>query len=456
MDLWAVALRKFILPLYYSRHGDRRFQRLREIERDQWLDKQDLEVLQLNRVNRLLDHAYRTTPFYRQRLDACGIQAGPIGELSDLQAMEPVSKTTLQSNLSAMLSTDYNVDDLIEDASGGSTGIPTKFYKDIERHNLRRADQIRHDRWSGWNVGERWALIWGARTDLVDKRSLRERLVEKYLHRCVALDAFELKHDSMQEFAVRLHRHKPRMILGYANALYRFAEFLLESEFSQSIRPSGVISSAENLTKDMKDLIGRAFACPVLDRYGSREVGLIASECGINAGLHINADNLIVEIVNGDLPAASGQTGQIIVTDLWNYGMPLIRYDMGDMGIPTDALCPCGRKLPMIQSVEGRASDFLQAADGTQIHGEFFTHLFYGNDAVVQFQIVQKTSSDVDIFIVRKDEYANEQFEEIVATTKRVLGETTKVTVKFRDSIPPTASGKFRFTISNVEKTQEG
>ena len=450
-DPWALVLRHIVLPLYYLRHGDKRFRRLKELENNQWMSRAALNALQIERINVLLHHAYDTTSFYRERLDSCGIGAGPIAKLSDLSALQPISKADLQNYGSTMISSSYRNEDLIKDASGGSTGKPTIFYKDPERHNLRRADQIRHDRWTGWNIGDRNALIWGARQDLIDERSIRERFVERYLHRLCSLDAFELSDEKMRTYTDRLIAFQPVMILGYASVLDRFATFLLESGKGRKIKPLGIISSAESLTNEMRERIQKAFGCLVLNRYGSREAGLIASECGSGAGLHINADNLLVEILHDGQPVNPGERGEVVITDFWNFGMPLIRYNMGDRAIAATEECNCGRGLPLMGSIEGRTSDFLTAADGTQIHGEFFTHLFYDEPSVSQFQLIQESMSKVTIKVVPATSRTSVNLDQIVSKTKRVLGGDLQVSVELHDTIPATPSGKFRFTISKLD-----
>lgn len=447
IDPWAGFLKYVGQPLYYARHGDRRFNRLRELERNQWLSGDELRSLQLRRVNALLRHAYLTTEFYRQRLKDCGIGEGPIGSLSELGVLEPVSKADLQQYGREMLSSAYKKADLVEDASGGSTGVPTVFFKDIDRHNLRRADQIRHDRWSGWDIGDRWALIWGARKDLVDETSWKERTRERYLDRCISLDAFELTDKKMHDYALELAGFRPRMILGYAKALDRFSQFLLEQQLPVHIRPAGIVSSAECLSDEMRDRIEEAFRCKVLNRYGSREVGLIASDCGSGMGLHVNADNLLVEIVENGKPATAGE---VVVTDFWNYGMPLIRYQIGDRAKQGLVNCDCGRGLPILESIEGRSSDFLRAADGTLVHGEFFTHLFYGIESVSKFQFVQESlrRTVINVVPMRADE--RDTLDAVIEGSRRILGENTEIQLNWCDTIPTAPSGKFRFTISKV------
>jgi phenylacetate-CoA ligase len=140
----------------------------------------------------------------------------------------------------------------------------------------------------------------------------------------------------------------------------------------------------------------------------------------------------------------------VVITDFWNFGMPLIRYNIGDQAIAATEECNCGRGLPLMGSVEGRTSDFLTAADGTQIHGEFFTHLFYDEPSVSQFQLIQESMSKVTIKVVPATSRTSVNLDQIVSKTKRVLGGDLQVSVELHDTIPATPSGKFRFTISKL------
>jgi phenylacetate-CoA ligase len=207
------------------------------------------------------------------------------------------------------------------------------------------------------------------------------------------------------------------------------------------------------LTESKRGIIEKAFSCKVLNRYGSREVGLIASECQQQSGLHINADNLHVEIVKNGKAVPVGESGDILVTDFSNKGMPLIRYNLGDVGRLSKDICSCGRTLPLMQSVEGRSGDFFVADDGSLVHGEYFTHLFYGIEEVIKFQIIQESLIDIQLKIVTKDDrLKDEHINNIKNKTQKILGKQCIVQVEYVKDIPPTASGKSLFTISRVSR----
>ena len=442
MSLYAFLDKRLIYPLYYWRNGDSRLKHLASLERAQYLPVEQLQALQQHRLTRLLHHAYHQVPYYREVMQA--------GADTPLAQMPILTKALLQTHLMSLLASDVDRTQLIEDASGGSTGQPTRFYKDITYWQRRSTDQIRHDRWSGWDIGEPYGLIWGASQDLQGLASLKQSIVTRYIHRCYPLDAFNLSHADMQAYQQQLESVQPRMLLGYAGALAQFAAYLQQYAPNHRIRPRGIVSSAEVLTAENRRLIESVFHCKVLNRYGSREVGLIASECPQQSGLHINADNVLVEVVNADgLPAAPGEVGRVLVTDLWNFAMPLIRYELGDMAVMQPEPCACGRSLPLLANVAGRISDFLIAQDGRKVHGEYFTHLFYGEDKLQQFQLVQISRSELILKWVLKDANQQPDAARYQQKIREVLGDV-QVSIEYLEHIPLTASGKYLFTICQV------
>jgi len=453
MDYFKYINRFIVYPLYYFKSGDKRLARLRVMEKNQYLPLKDLQEFRAEKVREIVSYAYENTNYYRQLLDDNGISLSDIKTLDDLAKIPPLTKTHIQNNRQALLSREFTKAELIKDASGGSTGEPTVFYKNLEYQQLRAADQLRHDRWSGWNIGDRFALIWGAQRDLKASQSIREFIISRYIARIWELDAFDMNRATMDKYVETLQKIQPKMVLGYANALVAFSEYLIKYHPDHGIKPKGIISSAETLTESKRKIIETAFKCKVLNRYGSREVGLIASECSEQSGLHINADNIHVEIVKDGKSVPLGESGDILVTDFSNKAMPLIRYKLGDVGRLSVDSCRCARTLPLLQSVEGRWGDFFVAADGSLVHGEYFTHLFYGEADVKKFQMVQESLEKVRLKIVSFNEDLNAPYlKSIVDKTVEMLGEQCSVSVVFVPEIPPTASGKSLFTISKVDR----
>ena len=188
------------------------------------------------------------------------------------------------------------------------------------------------------------------------------------------LDAGCLTEERMLEFHQELHRYRPRIIQAYARAVVMFARFLQAAGLTAH-QPHSIVTSAEILEKEDRDLLEQVFSCPVYNRYGCREVSVLASECSAHSGLHVMAEGLYLEIETPNGPAAPGEMGAVLVTDLLNGAMPLIRYRIGDMAAWADGPCPCGRGLPRLERVAGRVTDFLIGADGRLVSGVYPSHL---------------------------------------------------------------------------------
>lgn len=450
-DLFAPINKHCVYPLYYFKNGDKRLERLAQLEKQQYFSPEALQALQLEKLQSLIRYAYDHTRYYRRVMDERGVKPEDIKQLNDIEHLPILTKQVIQDNLDDLISSKFTKDQLVKDASGGSTGEPTHYFKDWDRHNLRSADQIRHDRWCGWDIGKRKAIIWGAQRDLKSKASFKEHILARYIARQWELNAFDMSPKEMDHFTGQLKKIRPSMILGYANALVVYAEYLLKNKPDHGIVLDGIISSAETLTSEKKQIIEKAFKCTVLNRYGSREVGLIASECKVQHGLHINADNLLLEILNKEKPVPIGERGNIVITDFSNFGMPFIRYNLGDIGYLHDKLCSCGRGLPLLRAVEGRSGDFFVSNTGKLVHGEYFTHLFYDVPSVKKFQMIQESLDYVQLNIVEASDRGNRDYiPYIESKVKEMLGNQSHLNVSFVEDIPPTASGKFLFTISKL------
>lgn len=463
-DWYSLVNKHLLQPLYYWRAQDPKLAHLKALEERQFWSEAQLKQWQLERLQAVVAHAYDTVPLYKTLYDQAGVAPKDIQVLQDIHKLPCIAKRDIQEHGEALLSNHYLKEELVADASGGSTGQPTHFYKDKNQYQRRAADQVRHDRWSGWDLGDPFALIWGAQKDIKAISSYKQRILAQYLHRVIPLDAFELTEEKMLRYVDVLESQQPPMILGYANALTAFARFLASQRPEHKIRPKGIISSAEALSAENREIIESVFRCKVLNRYGSREVGLIASECQLQTGLHINADNVFVEV--GDFSGARstkdfekqrvprlcepGESGEIIVTDFWNRGMPFIRYRMGDEGSLLAQSCGCGRTLPLMGAVSGRVSDFIIALDGRRIHGEYFTHLFYQLPNVKQFQLIQEELDHIQLKLVLKHGESDDEY--LVQEIQKVCGQDVRVDILICDEIAPTASGKYLFTISKISQ----
>jgi len=443
-----------LFPLSLWRSGDGAQSRhLREFERTQYLSLDELRSLQWDRLNRLLEHAYRTCPFYRERFDEAGLRPSDFRCLEDLKALPPLEKSDIQAHRDRLVANDWPRDDLIANQTGGSTGAPISFFLSRDRKCSRAAATIRHNRWAGWNIGDKVACIWGAPRDRPPD-GWRSRLRNALLERQLFLDTGHLTESNMAQFHASLKQYRPKIILAYARSAVLYARFVRAIGLT-SYQPQAVVTSAEVLEADDRRLIEEVFGCPVFNRYGCREFSVVASECEARQGLHTMAEGLYVEIEAApkSSPESAGEPlGAILVTDLLNHAMPLIRYRIGDMGTWAEGECPCGRSLPRLRTVAGRVTDFLVGSDGRLVSGVFLaTYVVAKRPSLGQVQIHQDEPGKV-LFLVKPGSSfdSSEDPEYLAAATREHLGDSTDVSWRLVDTLTALPSGKFLFCRSSV------
>ncbi len=370
MTLYPMLVRNLFVPLSLWRGGElAQWRYLREFERTQFLSVEEVRRLQWSRLQLLLEHAYVQCPFYRQRFDRVGLRPSDLRRLEDLRVLPVLEKRDIQVYGDDMVARNWPRGDLIRNQTGGSTGTPVSFYLSKARKCSRAAATLRHNRWAGWEVGDKAAVIWGAPRDR-PADTWRARLRGALLAEPLWLDTAHVTEASLAAFHADLARWKPRIIQAYARAAVLFARYL-QARGLTPYRPHALVTSAEVLEADERRLLEDVFGCPVFNRYGCREVSVVASECPEHSGLHIMAEGLYVEIETPHGPAGPGEMGAILVTDLLNHAMPLIRYRIGDLGAWAAGTCRCGRGLPRLERVAGRVTDFLVGCDGRLVSGVY-------------------------------------------------------------------------------------
>ncbi len=451
MRLYPKLVRNVFQPLSLWRAGELaqlRYQR--EFERSQFLSAEEIRQLQWRRLRALLEHSYSQCPFYRERFQRAGLKPSDLHGLEDLRALPILEKRDIQEQGERMVAQDWPRGDLIRNQTGGSTGQPVSFYLSRARKCTRAAATVRHNRWAGWEVGDRAAVIWGAPRDR-PADTWRARLRGALLREPLWLDTANVAEESLAAFHKALANWRPRIIQAYARSAVLFARYLQAHGLTPH-RPHALITSAEVLDEDERRLLEDVFGCPVFNRYGCREVSVVASECPAHSGLHIMAEGLYVEIETPYGPADVGEMGSILVTDLLNYAMPLIRYRIGDLGAWAGGECPCGRGLPRLERVAGRVTDFLVGCDGRLVSGVYLaTYVVAERPSLGQVQIHQRRAGAVMYRIKPgRDFHHQNDLEYLQTTTRLFLGEEAAIESEIVEELPAEPSGKFLFSRSTV------
>ena len=448
-------VKSVIFPFYHWAKRTQVLERLHELRNQQWMNSQDLSRLQNIKLELLLSHAYENVPFYRSRFEYAGIKPNDFGEPEVLNKIPLLSKQDILSNEDLLVSRNAVVGQLIPNSTSGSTGEALRFFTDMKSWACRRALMIRNQEWLGIHLGDRQASLWGASMDIDKGKKLRGRL-HNWINNMLPLSSYDLKKTTLYEYVDRLNRFRPKLLTSYPGPLTELAQFMLDCGGLKVPSICSIISSAETLFSWQKEIIETAFSKPVFNRYGCREFGDIAHECERREGLHINADRLILEIIDEDLvPVRPLQMGEIVITDLDNYGMPLIRYRIGDRATISDKECSCGRGLPLLHSVEGRSLDVVRAPNGNALGGTFWTLLFRSRSGIRAFQVVQEEKNGIVVNFVSDEHQNNLELDYFSKKIMEQCGEDFLVKFNRVDSIEKTTSGKTRFVISNLEKTKE-
>jgi len=276
-------VRNFLYPLDRWRSGDGRELRYRrEFEQSQFLPPDQLRALTLTRLRRLVDHAYERCPYYRRQFHAAGFGPGDLNSPEDLSAIPVLEKRDIQQHRDEMVARNWPGKDLIENRTGGSTGSPICFFLSHDRKCSRAAATWRHNRWAGWDVGDKVAVIWGALSD-APHATWKARLRNKLIDRTLWLNTAHITEEKLERFCSALERFRPKHVLAYAKSLVLLAQYL-ESRRLRPPRPQSIVTSAEVLEPFERELAEEVFGCPVFNRYGCREVSVIASECGERDG----------------------------------------------------------------------------------------------------------------------------------------------------------------------------
>ena len=448
MSLYGHTYRRVFLPLYEKLRNRHTCDLTRRAETNQWKSTEDLLAIQLRELQNILHHAYEQSPWHRERLECAGLRPGNLRTLEDFQKLPTMGKDDIREHRDQMIAQNYH-DRLQRHNTGGSTGVPLQFYMVQESYEWRNAMTVRGYRWAGCADGDRQFYLGGAP---IGRPRWQQRLKTK-LHNSVrryrTFNSFGLNPQTMNECIERINRFRPKTIIGYTNALCLLAQHILENK-KKVFRSGALITAAEGVNDVQRHLIEQGFQAPVFASYGSREFKLIAMECDRHRGLHLSTENLLIEIVVNDRPAAPGEIGEILVTDLHNYGMPFIRYKIGDLGVLAADRCPCGRGLPLLERVEGRVLDAIRTPEGKIVPGEFFPHLMKEFDTVRQFQVIQEQLQSLRIKLVLREGDASAQLQRMEQEIKRVLGDSITINLERVPEIPLTKSGKFRVTVSQL------
>lgn len=447
-------LGRFLLRATQRLRHSRSLDLLTEISSAPFVSRAQVQERQWQRLSALLEHAEARVPYYREMFRALGIQSRDVRNPNDFAALPVLTKDIIRERQADLICEDVPLQSLTRHHSGGSTGVPLTFFRAQAYTDAAEAGTFRIWAQCGWRPGEMVAFFWGGNERLYKMPRWEFRLRQE-LRRVYQFDPFHSGPEQMDEWLKVWRSLGAQIAHGYASTIARFAEHI-ETTGRRVAPLRGVFTTAEKLYAEQREMISRVFSCPVFDCYGSSEVLNIAAECP-RGRMHVNADFVVLEVDQTNAPTGQTESSTpFLVTSLWNYAMPFIRYRNEDCGALVDDVCVCGNNFPLMHLKIARVSDNFLLPGGRVVHGEFFTHLMYGSEGIINFQFHQTALDAITLWIVpgqgsgeKREATTRGAVEQIKALAPGVM----RVEVHATNVIPLSSAGKHRFTRSDVVQT---
>jgi phenylacetate-CoA ligase len=443
MAKWVAA----ILPVKV-RYGKDFFNRAAWLEKSQWWSRERLIEYQNERLRRLIIHAYNNVPYYHSLFKEKGIRPSDIHTLHDLPKIPLLTKEVLRKKLRDLVASNVSKKDLIYLTTSGTTGQPVGFYRE-KKSEYSDGDPFwwRRYQWGGCGLVSRRAAL--TSWTIQPKRNGTRRIFSyNPFRRLLILSTYDLSRKNIAQYAHALRKYKPEFISGFPSALEVMVKYFAEAGIPRPVNPKNIFTQSEEIYPWQRKRIREYFGCEIYDWYGMEERVVCASECEEHSGHHIFAEHSIVEFIK-DGKWVSGEEGEIIATDLENYGMPMIRYQTGDLGQAVLEKCRCGRGLPLMKLIGGRERSFAVTKEGGYIPVSI-VDIPKATEHVEQFQFVQKERGTLILKVVRKEGFCDEDVDLIRKNLQEKFGEMIAVRLEFVEHIARTRRGKMPLLVQHL------
>jgi phenylacetate-CoA ligase len=419
------------------------------------------------KLARLLEWAVQNSEYYRRQK----LQRRPSENTLDwLRRFPPLPRVQVREHFGQIVSDELRAEITSPDAvarkrydwlivkTGGSTGMPTTVVHDAQGRDWGRATRLYSARQCGFPLGTPYFRLWGSEQDLLrQESSLQQRLLRALLGE-VPMNAFKAREDNLrQHLQTMLARRDIQYLMTYVDAAAGLAWFAQERHL-ECPKLKGIMACAGTVTPEYRQILEQTFQAEVFDKYGSRECCDMACECRDHRGLHIFSPNVYLEIVDdNEEECPAGKSGRILVTLLNNPGFPMIRYEVGDLGVwAPSGPCPCGSPFRRIQELQGRQDDMLITEDGTLQSSVFVRH-FVGvslNRQIIRDWQLEQTGKSRFVFRYRpeRQEGLADNLRRLEESFQLVFGRSAQIEMLEVEQIPPSPSGKVRWVINRCEK----
>ncbi|MEA2015178.1 MAG: phenylacetate--CoA ligase family protein [Actinomycetota bacterium] len=422
------------------------------VKKNEFESYDNLKRYQEEKLQGLIQFSFDNVPYYHKLFKNLNLKPEDIQSIEDLQKLPILTKEIIRNNQSDFVPLNLKEQKYANRSTAGSTGNPLTYRNSNDDKSLGFAILYANWGFAGYELGDKVAVIAGSSL-IPSTGSKLADTVKAFIMNTKNFSAFDLTENYLDNIVIALNKFNPEFLNGYASSLYLFAKHIKEKNLKINFSPKGVFTTAEVLFESQRELIEDVFNCAVFDQYGLNDGGISAYECEKHKGLHVDMIRSITEVTDEEgNQLETGKEGKILATSLHNYAMPFIRYDTGDLGILSGEMCVCGRETPLLEKIIGRVSDFIYTPNGTKIHGEFFSHIFWEFNWVKQFQIIQNRVDEVIVKIVpdSKDKINGRDLDRLKEIIFNRAGDMN-IIIEMVNEIETTKAGKWKFIVREVE-----
>lgn len=463
MSLYSIIDKNIFLPMADLLTHRGLAKEWRFMEKTDRMSEEELMFVQNERLQKLMEHCYKNVPYYTKLFDSLGLKPSDIKCRKDLEKLPVLTKQMVRDNYNDLISKDAEARHPQQGSTGGSTGTPLKFMKDVQTWNMAWASSFRAWDWYGFHLGEKLMTLGGNSLVSKKKKLSAKDVFDLYVMRNVKRSSAEVDDAAMLAHYEAFMNYKPAAMRGYASSLVILARYI-ERMALPVHQMKVILTTGEILMPEYRATLERVFKCPVYDEYGAGDGGVDAHECLAKDGLHLSEERCVVEITDKEGRCiADGEIGYVTTTDLGNYAFPFIRYQVGDMAYIKPDKCQCGRQSRVLGKVIGRAGKLIYNKQGVPLSPTMLPFFLYRNmdyhshanaaiyNRIDKFQFRQDKEGNITVLLKLKD--GNEdvtQFDYVKPNLDKYFEGSVNV-VKFVNDIPCLPSGKEDYCVSEYE-----
>ena len=414
----------------------------------QWLPFEQLKDRQEQKLAELIEFAYENVPYYSKLFNTLDLTPGDVTTIEDLEKIPVLTKQTIKENWQDFIPKNINKLRYLNLSTSGSTGRPFKYRVSTDCYERGGGLAYRGWGYAGYELGDKVASIVPHSSIPTPQSRLRKMFCNLLLNSRY-YSTFTMSNESMRRYLNSINMWRPSFIKGHASSVYLFARFIRDNNLELKFQPKAIFTNREMLFSGQRKVIEEVFNAQVFDHYGLNDGGISACECEEHCGMHIDMERGILETVDEDGKQIVNQEGRIIATSLYNYALPFIRYDTGDLGIISSSKCACGRKMSLLKNILGRSNDAFKFGD-VIISNPICIGLLRNFD-IEQYQIIQEDPFSITLRIIKGKTFQNED-EKILVDLFRQRFEKVNIKFEYVDSNLTTKAGKYKFVINKSEQ----